>query len=91
MLLRKPSPSASRPQRMQISISLWQGRKKDSVQQISIPQDAVKLLIWEHAKHPDNSWLFPSSRTGDLYHLGSSDALHQRILTDAGHGTPLVP
>ena len=38
-------------------------KTENSIRQISIPQVAVELLIQEHAKHPTNPWLFPSSRT----------------------------
>ena len=44
----------------------------------------MELLIQEHAKHPSNPWLFPSSRTGAMYHPDSVATLHQRILKDAG-------
>ena len=59
-------------------------KTENSVRQISIPQEAVELLIQEHAKHPSNPWLFPSSRTGAMYHPDSVATLHQRILKDAG-------
>ena len=59
-------------------------KTENSVRQIAIPQEAVELLIQEHAKHPDNPWLFPSSRTGGMYHPDSVATLHQRILKDAG-------
>lgn len=59
-------------------------KTENSVRQISIPQEAVDLLVREHAKHPDNPWLFPSSRTGVMYHPDSVATLHQRILKDAG-------
>ena len=59
-------------------------KTENSVRQISIPQEAVDLLVREHAKHPDNPWLFPSSRTGGMYHPDSVATLHQRILKDAG-------
>ena len=32
----------------------------NSIREVSIPQDAVELLKQEHAKHPDNPWMFPS-------------------------------
>ena len=51
---------------------------------MSIPQDAVELLKQEHAKHPDNPWMFPSGRTGEMYHPDSVVTLHKRILKDAG-------
>ena len=59
-------------------------KTENSIRQISIPQEAVELLIQEHAKHPGNPWLFPSSRTGAMYHPDSVATLHQRILKDAG-------
>ena len=59
-------------------------KTENSVRQIAIPQEAVELLIQEHAKHPSNPWLFPSSRTGSMYHPDSVATLHQRILKDAG-------
>ena len=51
---------------------------------MSIPQDAVELLKQEYAKHPDNPWMFPSGRTGEMYHPDSVVTLHKRILKDAG-------
>ena len=59
-------------------------KTEHSIRQISIPQEAVDLLVREHAKHPSNPWLFPSSRTGAMYHPDSVATLHQRILKDAG-------
>ena len=59
-------------------------KTENSIRQISIPQEAVDLLILEHARHPTNPWLFPSSRTGSMYHPDSVATLHQRILKDAG-------
>lgn len=59
-------------------------KTENSVRQISIPQEAVDLLVKEHAKHPGNPWLFPSSQTGVMYHPDSVATLHQRILKDAG-------
>ena len=59
-------------------------KTENSVRLISIPQEAVELLVREHAKHPGNPWLFPSSRTGAMYHPDSVATLHQRILKDAG-------
>lgn len=59
-------------------------KTENSVRQISIPQEAVELLVREHAKHPDNPWLFPSSRIGAMYHPDPVATPHQRILKDAG-------
>ena len=56
----------------------------NSILEVSIPQDAVELLKQEHTKHPDNPWMFPSGRTGEMYHPDSVVTLHKRILKDAG-------
>ena len=56
----------------------------NSIREVSIPQDAVELLKQEHAKHPDNPWMFPSGRTGEMYHPDSVVTLDKRILKDAG-------
>ena len=56
----------------------------NSIREVSIPQDAVELLKQEHAKHPSNPWMFPSSRTGEMYHPDSVVNLHKKILKDAG-------
>ena len=56
----------------------------NSIREVSIPQDAVELLKQEHAKHPDNPWMFPSGRTGEMYHPDSVVNLHKKILKDAG-------
>ena len=34
--------------------------------QVSIPQEAVDLLIQEHSKHPNNQYMFPSPATGEM-------------------------
>lgn len=61
-------------------------KTENSIRQIFISQEAVDLLVREHAKRPDNSWLFPFSQTRAMYHPDSVATLHQRILKDAGLG-----
>ena len=56
----------------------------NSIRKISIPQDAVDLLIAEHKKHPSNPWMFPSPNTGEIYHPDSVVNIHKKILKDAG-------
>ena len=63
---------------------LSQPKTGNSIREVSIPQDAVELLKQEHAKHPDNPWMFPSGRTGEMYHPDSVVTLHKRIFKDAG-------
>lgn len=59
-------------------------KTQNSIRQISISQEAVDLLIQEHKKHPDNPYLFPSTRTGEMYHPDSVVNLHKKILKKAG-------
>ena len=59
-------------------------KTENSIRAISIPQDAVDLLVREHEKHPENPYLFPSPLTGGMYHPGSVVNLHKKILKDAG-------
>ena len=44
----------------------------------------MDLLIEEHGKHPDSPYLFPSPKTGEMYHPDSVAKLRQKILKDAG-------
>ena len=66
------------------NLILSQPKTGNSIREVSIPQDAVELLKQEHAKHPDNPWMLPSGRTGEMYHPDSVVNLHKKILKDAG-------
>ena len=66
------------------TLILSQPKTGNSIREVSIPQDAVELLKQEHTKHPDNPWMFPSSRTGEMYRPDSVVNLHKKILKDAG-------
>ena len=57
---------------------------KALVRKVSIPQEAVDLLIAEHGKHPENPYMFPSPVTGEMYYPDSVVNLHKKILKDAG-------
>ena len=59
-------------------------KTENSIRKISIPHDAVDLLIAEHQKHPSNPWMFPSPKTGEMYHPDSVVNIHKKILKDAG-------
>ena len=65
-------------------ITITRTKTETSVRRISIPQEAVELLIQEHEKHPDNQYMFPSPKTGEMYHPDSVVNLHKKILKDAG-------
>jgi integrase len=59
-------------------------KTETSVRTISISQEALEQLLAEHGKHPDNPYMFPSPRTGEMYHPDSIVNLHRKILKRAG-------
>ena len=59
-------------------------KTQHSIRTILIPQQAVDLLVQEHALHPDNPYLFPSPATGGMYSPETVARIHKRILKDAG-------
>lgn len=63
---------------------LSQPKTENSVRLVSVPQEAIDLLIQEHDKHPDSPYLFPSPITGEMYHPDSVVNIHKKILKDAG-------
>lgn len=76
------SKSARRNSEGEIVVS--QPKTENSIRQISIPKDTVDMLIAEHEKHPDNPYLFPSTKTGGMYYPDSVVLLHRRVLKRAG-------
>ncbi|MGI5973865.1 MAG: site-specific integrase [Oscillospiraceae bacterium] len=65
-------------------IKVTRPKTDNSMRRISIPQETIELLIQEHAKHPDNPYMFPSPKTGYMYYPDSVVNLHHKILKDAG-------
>jgi len=65
-------------------VALSRPKTETSVRQVSIPQEAVDLLIQEHEKHPNTPYMFPSPVTGEMYHPDSVVNLHKKLLKDAG-------
>lgn len=65
-------------------LTLSHPKTETSVRKVSVPQEAVDLLVAEHKKHSDNPYMFPSPVTGELYYPDSIVNLHKKILKDAG-------
>ena len=65
-------------------LKITQPKTATSVRLISLPQETVELLKEEHSKHPLNIYMFPSPRTGGMYHPDSIVKLHEKLLNDAG-------
>ena len=49
-------------------LTLSRPKTETSVRKVSIPQEAVDLLIAEQGKHPENPYMFPSPATGEMYY-----------------------
>ena len=65
-------------------LALTRPKTETSVRKVSILQEAVDLLVAKHNKHPDNSYMFPSPITGEMYYPDSIVNLHKKILKDVG-------
>lgn len=65
-------------------LTLSQPKTETSVRKVSVPQEAVDLLVAEHKRHPNNPYIFPSPITREMYHPDSIVNLHKKILKDAG-------
>lgn len=59
-------------------------KTETSIRKISVPQEAIDLLIKEHEKHPDNPYMFPSPVNGGMYYPDAITRLHDKILKSAG-------
>ncbi len=66
------------------NIVITRPKTETSIRKVSIPQEAVELLEAEHRKHPDNPYMFPSPKTGEMYYPDSIVRIHWKILKDAG-------
>lgn len=65
-------------------VKVAQPKTANSVRTISLPGEAVALLVQEHAKHPGNPIMFPSPVTGRLYGPDCIGRLHKNLLKKAG-------
>lgn len=59
-------------------------KTENSVRLVSVPQEAVDLLCAEHSKYPNSPYMFPSPKTGEVYHPDSIVNLHKKILKRTG-------
>ena len=65
-------------------VKVTRPKTETSIRTLSVPKEAVELLKAEHAKHPDNPYMFPSPVTGGMYYPDSISGLHEKILKGAG-------
>ena len=65
-------------------VKVTRPKTETSIRTLSVPKETVELLKAEHAKHPDNPYMFPSPVTGGMYYPDSINSLHEKILKGAG-------
>ena len=65
-------------------VKVTRPKTETSIRTISVSQQAVALLVKEHAKHPGNPYMFPSPVTQGMYYPDTINSLHEKILKGAG-------
>ena len=65
-------------------LRVTQPKTSNAVRTLVIPQKTVDLLVEEHARHPDNPYLFPSPVTGGMYGPDCVGRIHKKLLKKAG-------
>ena len=65
-------------------LTVSQPKTQNSIRTLTIPQQAVDLLVEEHKKHPSNPFMFPSPKTGTMYDPDAFRHIHDKILKTIG-------
>lgn len=61
-----------------------QPKTKNSLRLLTLPESTMQILVEEHEKHPDNPYMFPPPKTGEMLDPASFRAMHDRILEAIG-------
>lgn len=73
--------------RMNGKLVVSQPKTPTSIRKVTIPDQAVAILRQEHEQHPDNKYMFPSPKTGDMYDPSTVRRIHKKLLERAGIDT----
>ena len=65
-------------------VKVTRPKTETSVRTLSVSREVIRLLEEEHAKHPENPYMFPSPVTGGMYYPDTVNSLHEKILKGAG-------
>jgi len=65
-------------------VKVTRPKTETSIRTLSVSKEVIRLLEEEHAKHPDNPYMFPSPVTGGMYYPDAINRLHEKILKGAG-------
>ena len=70
--------------RLKGEVRVTQPKTANPVRTICLPKETVDLLVQEHARHPENPYMFPSPVTGKMYGPDCVGRLHKTLLKKAG-------
>ena len=59
-------------------------KTENSVREIYLSDEAIRLLVEDRKNHPFSPYMFPSPKTGGMWFPDSVVNLHAKILKDAG-------
>ena len=65
-------------------VKVTRPKTETSIRTISVSKEVIRLLEEEHAKHPENPYMFPSPVTGGMYYPDAVNGLHEKILKSTG-------
>ena len=65
-------------------VKVTRPKTETSIRTISVSKEVIRLLEEEHAKHPENPYMFPSPVTGGMYYPDAINGLHEKILKSTG-------
>ena len=65
-------------------VKVTRPKTETSIRTLSVSKEVIRLLEEEHAKHPDNPYMFPSPATDGMYYPDAINRLHEKILKGAG-------
>ena len=59
-------------------------KTKNSIRTVYVDDEAIRLLIEEHKRHPLNPYMFPSPVTGGMYGPDCVARIHKKLMKKAG-------
>ena len=65
-------------------VTVTRPKTETSIRTLSVSKEVIRLLEEEHARHPENPYMFPSPVTGGMYYPDTVNSLHEKILKGAG-------
>ena len=60
------------------------GQTENSVREIYLSDEAIRLLVEDRKNHPFSPYMFPSPKTGGMYGPDCVGRIHKKLLEKAG-------